>query len=84
MESDGSLIALIVSVQPAADSNWYVIVGGLLPITATITSAHFVLRIWRGKNGTFRGTIRRQGSDILAPFQCNEQIQRLVSEWLNL
>jgi hypothetical protein len=31
MESGGSLIALIVSVQPAADGNWYVIVGGLLP-----------------------------------------------------
>lgn len=82
MESDGSPIALVVSVQPAADGSWQIIVDGPQALVATLVSTRLVLRMWRGENGTLRGTIRRQGSDTIAPFQCNKQMQRLVSEWL--
>lgn len=82
VESDGSPIALVVSVQPATDGTWQITVDGPQALTATLAPTRLILRLWRGDNGTLRGTIRRQGSDTVAPFQCNEQLQRLVSEWL--
>lgn len=84
MDPEGALIALVVSVQLAADGAWQVVLGEPQMAVGQIAAAHFVLRMWRGQNGVLRGTIRRQGSDVIAPFQCNEQMQQMLSEWLNI
>jgi len=83
VEPEGTLIAFVVSVQPSADGAWQLTVRGpQAAIAAKIMAAHFVLRMWRAENGVLRGNVRRQNSDIVAPFQCNEQMRLLIQNWL--
>jgi len=83
MEPEGSYIALVVSLRQAADSTWQLVIDrpdGLR--TAALAPAQFVLRIWRGENGTMRGNVRRAGDESVAPFQCNNQLQQMIDGWL--
>lgn len=85
VEPEGSNIALVVSVQQTADGGWEIVVEGPAGARSMqLAPAQFILRMWRNEAGAIRGTIRRQGSDGSAPFQCNEQMQNLVREWLNV
>jgi hypothetical protein len=81
---EGDYIALVVSLQAAANGVWSIVVDGTPGMRAIpLAPVKLILRLWRAHDsGTLRGTVRLHGTDRWAPIQSNVQIEQLVQAWL--
>jgi hypothetical protein len=81
---EGSYIALVVSLQAAADGAWSIVVDGTPGmLSIPLVPVKLILRMWRAHDsGALRGTVRLHGTDRWAPIQSNVQIEQLVQAWL--